>query len=355
MQTATVTPERVASLRNAWQDLKTKKTIRIRDAASFLGVSEAELLSCNCGGNVTRLTGDFRQLLKRVTALGRTMALTRNESCVHERKGVYEDISWSGHVGLVLGPDIDLRLFFSHWKKGYAVTEDNPRGTMRSLQLFDASGAAVHKIYLQEGSDLACYEQLIAAYRAPDQSPGETVKAPAAKVAVRPDNEIDVAGMRRAWSAMEDTHEFFGLLRKFKATRTQALRLVGNDFAHPAPLSGVRTLLETVSHSGLPIMIFVGNLGCIQIHTGPVANIRIIDNWVNVMDPEFNLHLREDHIKQAWIVRKPTADGIVTSLEIFDAAGASIAMLFGKRKPGVPEMTEWQDTIARLFPRPVKA
>lgn len=355
MQTATAAPDRVASLRDAWQDLKIARKIRIRDAASVLGVSEAELLSCNCGNNVTRLTGDFRELLKRVTALGRTMALTRNESCVHERKGVYEDVSWDGHVGLVLGPDIDLRVFFSNWKKGFAVTEESPRGTRRSLQFFGSDGTAIHKIYLQEGSDIACYEQLIAAYRAPDQSPGETVETPAAKDAVRPDHEIDIAGLRLAWSAMKDTHEFFGLLRKFKAARTQALRLAGNDFAHPAPLAGVRTLLETVAQSKLPIMIFVGNPGCIQIHTGAVANIKVLDHWVNVMDPEFNLHLREDRIKQAWVVRKPTADGIVTSLEIFGAAGETIAMLFGKRKPGIPEMKEWQDTIARLFPSPVKA
>jgi hypothetical protein len=44
--------------------------------------------------------------------------------------------------------------------------------------------------------------------------------------------------------------------------------------------------------------------------------------WLNVLDPGFNLHLREDLIASAWIVRKPTADGVVSSLELFDAGGA---------------------------------
>ena len=104
--------------------------------------------------------------------------------------------------------------------------------------------------------------------------------------------------------------------------------------------------------SGLPIMVFVGNPGCIQIHTGPVRNLRPIDHWLNVLDPGFNLHLRSDRIASAWVVRKPTVDGFVTSLELFDAAGETIAMLFGGRKPGRPELPQWQATVERLFPAP---
>ena len=38
---------------------------------------------------------------------------------------------------------------------------------------------------------------------------------------------------------------------------------------------------------------------------------------------------------------KPTKDGIVTSLEIFDPAGQQIAWMFGKRKPGQVEDSAW--------------
>src|SRR5690606_39710803 len=68
---------------------------------------------------------------------------------VHERKGVYEKVSFKNHIGLVLGPDIDLRLFMSHWYFGFAV-EENGR---KSLQFFGIDGEAVHKIYLTERSE----------------------------------------------------------------------------------------------------------------------------------------------------------------------------------------------------------
>jgi putative hemin transport protein len=89
-------------------------------------------------------------------------------------------------------------------------------------------------------------------------------------------------------------------------------------------------------------MVFVGNHGCIQIHTGPVKTLRAMGPWFNVLDPGFNLHLREDRIVSAWVVRKPTSDGVVTSLELFDAEDELIATLFGKRKPGEAERGEWR-------------
>ncbi len=75
------------------------------------------------------------------------------------------------------------------------------------------------------------------------------------------------------------------------------------------------------------------------------------------MDPGFNLHLREDLVASAWLVRKPTTDGIVTSIEVFDARGELIVQMFGARKPGVPELEEWRTLVADLdaTPSPVSA
>jgi putative hemin transport protein len=89
-------------------------------------------------------------------------------------------------------------------------------------------------------------------------------------------------------------------------------------------------------------MVFVGNHGMIQIHTGPVVRIVPTGPWINVLDPDFNLHLREDAVAEAWLVRKPTRDGVVTSVELLDARGGLIATFFGARKPGKPEDPRWR-------------
>ena len=101
----------------------------------------------------------------------------------------------------------------------------------------------------------------------------------------------------------------------------------------------------------VPIMVFVGNPGMIQIHGGPVQRVEVLGPWLNVLDRDFNLHLRADQVAHAWVVRKPTHDGIVTSLELFDAHGETIAMLFGERKPGQPERPEWRRLVADAVAR----
>jgi putative hemin transport protein len=47
-------------------------------------------------------------------------------------------------------------------------------------------------------------------------------------------------------------------------------------------------------------------------------------------------------------VKKPTSDGIVTSLELFDSKGDHIVMLFGARKPGEVELDGWRELAASL-------
>jgi putative hemin transport protein len=86
-------------------------------------------------------------------------------------------------------------------------------------------------------------------------------------------------------------------------------------------------------------MIFVGNEGCIQIHSGLVNRIAPMGPWQNVLDPRFNLHLRADHVAEVWLVDKPTKRGAAISVEAFDDQGALIYQCFGMRadRGGDPE------------------
>lgn len=325
-----------------WQQFKQDNPkVRIRDAAKQLGASEAELVALGLGDTATRLEGDFREILKEVGSLGYVMALTRNDEVVHERKGVYEDISFNGQVGLVLGEDIDLRLFMYAWKHAFAVQEND----RFSLQFFDDSGTAVHKIYLTDKSITVAYWDLVKKYRAEDQESSPQVNPYPAIDAELEDTLVDAEAFQQDWLALQDTHAFFGLLKKYKVSRLQGLRLAPADHALKIELDQFRGIMESAAKQNIPIMVFVGNRGCIQIHTGSIKRLVDMGSWFNVLDPEFNLHLREDAVAQIWITRKPTSDGIVTGIEVFNVAGEQVALFFGKRKPGIPEDLAWRSLV----------
>jgi putative hemin transport protein len=336
----------INELKEKWETLKAENPhLRIRNAAEQLGVSEAELLATNVGNGVTVLTSDFSDLLQEVVKLNKVMALTRNDECVHERKGVYLNPDFSSpHAQLFVGEDIDLRIFISSWKFGFSVVE----GDRKSLQFFGKDGLALHKIYLTKDSSEAEFDVLTEKYKAENQSAEIVTEPVPAKAIEKADSEIDVAGFQQAWKDLKDTHDFFMMLRKFGVTRTQALRLAPEGYATKIENSKVVNVLEDASEQQLPIMIFVGNRGIIQIHTGEVNKTLWHQQWFNVMDPDFNLHLDTTKIAETWITKKPTEDGEVTSVEVFNKEGDFIVQFFGKRKPGIPELQGWKDLVAGL-------
>ena len=106
--------------------------------------------------------------------------------------------------------------------------------------------------------------------------------------------------------------------------------------------------MEKAAENAVPIMVFIGNKGCIQIHTGEVKNIKTMGPWINVLDEKFHMHLRQDKVAYAWIVRKPSKDGIVTSLEAFDKNGNNFCVLFGERGEGNAELESWRSILGGL-------
>lgn len=342
-------------LRTAYQHARANGQSRHRDIAQSLGVSEGQLIDAHVGApagglQAQRLRRPFPALLAALHGCGELMALTRNAACVHERTGVYEKLSAQGEpgreMGLALGEEIDLRIFYRHWQVGYAVQE----GDTRSLQFFDASGTAVHKVFTRPGTVMSAWAALIADAHDP-AAPAPSWQAPTPVPAPAPVSAHGDA-FRADWAALRDTHDFFGLLKKHGLRRVDALQLADPAYAQRLDASSARVLLQGAASNGTPIMVFTGNPGMIQIHSGPVQRIAVMGPWLNVLDPRFNLHLREDLIHEAWAVRKPTVDGLVSSLELYDGDGELIVQFFGQRKPGSPERCAWRQLLDSLVHEP---
>ncbi len=336
------------TLKQHWTELKQQQpNIRIRNAAKELKVSEAELLATQSGESVTRLRPEFSAILGDVTTLGRVMALTRNDDIVHERKGIYLNPELNNpYTGLFTGEDIDLRIFFKPWAYAFAVTESQNDRPRYSLQFFAVDGEAIHKIYLTPNSNIEAYQELARKFRADSQSQELIPEAWPAPSPELPDNQIDIVSLQNGWVNLKNTLHFSDLLKRHNVTRTQALRLAPQgNYAVKVSNNILHHILEGASEKDVPVMVFVGNKGIIQIHTGPVKKLLDRDGWFNVLDPDFNLHIREAGITQSWIVRKPSDDGMVTSLECFDAKGELLLQMFGKREPGIPELDSWRTLV----------
>lgn len=357
-------------LAERWATLRAEQPkLQVRDAARALGASEAQLLATNIGKGVTRLQADGnqpREIMRAALDLGVVQAITRNENGVIETTGTASKFKQAGDksekgeagqqdpekearerniAGGYLGGQIDLRFHFENWKYAFAVAQPGRDGKLtRSLQFFDAQGDSVHKIYLRNDAGVPVFEQIVARFRLPEQSGELAVRAAPPKAQEKPDSQIDLKEFQLAWKEMTDVHQFAQILREFHLSREQALRLAPAGLAERVTPQALRTLLEGAARDQVAIMVFLGNDGLTQIYSGKIEKTMEAGGFFNVLDPDFNLHIRDSALRSGWVVKR----GGVTSVEFFDNDGVQVLSFFGVRERGKAQPQAWQDLVDRL-------
>ena len=332
-----------ATIREQWA----RQTGRARDIAQKLGLREAHLIASRVGHGATAIAAHPDRLFPALSHLGTCMALTRNESCVIEIDGRYDNFHAGEHAAMTLEPGLDMRMFPRHWVHGYAFVEDTENGPRRSIQVFDAAGDAVHKTYLRPASDLAGWDALLSDLALPQQADSiDVTERTLPEGAKSAPEKRDI--LLSEWRRLTDTHQFLRLCAKLKMNRLGAYRIASAEFVRALTPAAIPAMLQAVEASGAHVMTFVGNAGCIEIHSGPFANLKAMGPWENVLDPGFNLHLRQDHVAEVWAVQKPTKRGNALSVEAFDAEGNLIFQVFPVAKDGNDHRAPWAEIVAAL-------
>jgi putative hemin transport protein len=173
---------------------------------------------------------------------------------------------------------------------------------------------------------------------------------PAPRNAASCAGHLDVDTVRADWARVYPRADFMAALTELDQMRLYRLRLAGKAFAHQVTNDSVRILLEKMADFGGTVVALVANAGIVQAYQGRIKQIRSSDTWLNIVSANYRLQLREDQIDSVWVAKKPTAEGMVTSLELFNQQGVSIARFFSSPEPGRPEPREWRDSILRLLP-----
>lgn len=339
-----------------YQDMKsTHPKLYAVDLAAKMGITELELAQIRIGFETRRLNVTANVLLSELNQCGQLKAITRNRYAVSEQLGLYENCDFSGHAGLILNPrGIDLRLFFSQWQHIFAFEEpytdkEGHQQIRNSLQIFNDSGLAIHKIYTTPNTDIAIFNDLVKRYEAKTIQPIQ-IQTPVNQFNAKDTVNIDVLEFESKWRALTDVHDFYGLLKAYNLSRQMAFKLVSRDLAYQIEPTDIEPLLTEIQSKQNEVMFFVSNPGCVQIFTGQLEKVTVMHGWLNVFNQKFTLHLQHKEIDEAWVTRKPTADGIVTSLELYAKDGSQIVQMYGQRTEGKPEQSLWRKQLQMLNP-----
>ncbi len=339
------------NLREAYERLKAQKPpLYLREAARQLGVSEMALLSLEIGKSVFPLRPEWRPLLERLSQEGELMGLSRNSWAVIENTGPYPKPTFEGPIAVFHDspPALDLRCYLSQWAYAFAVQTQKGGRSLYSIQIFTPWGESIHKVYFT-GSDAALRWQALRVDF--EQSEFSFEMGAIAPEPPLPSQEgpADRESFLHAWARLADTHDFHALLRQHRVSRLAALRAAEGHFAWPLSPAQWEYFLQWVQTTQTPIMFFVGNAGIHQIYTGPVTSITYERGWHNFHGPHLTLHFNPQGLGHLYLVKKPTREGNIYSLEIFSPQGEEVLWIFGARKPGQAVSPEWTHFIGSLL------
>lgn len=156
---------------------------------------------------------------------------------------------------------------------------------------------------------------------------------------------IDLPTFRADWVALRDPQGFDRLLRIHSLKRRAAVHLAAPQFAQRVDRCAARVLLDGAAAQDMQLRLCVGGV----THRGAIERVTLSGAWLRVQGSCFNVSLREDAIAEAWAVRKPSVDGLVSALELYAADGEILAQLQSLRQP---ERCAWRQLLDALVDDP---
>lgn len=290
---------------------------------------------------VISLRPKWPEIIEALIGGGTIRARTESGGVSVEQTGAIADynLRGEGRIGSVVQDDLDLRFLFRHWAGGLV----HPAHT--TVDFIDTSGGICASIHAADDTARGTIESLA------ERFAGAVADAPAAP-APRPtksDADVDAGALLADWRAMQNVHHFEALLGKHGLGRLQALRLVGPEFARELAPEAFGELLAQLGGNGQEIMVFVANRGMVQIFSGPAGDAKRAGHGWEITHGAAKLYFPDTALHGLWLVHKPTAAGIITSLEfVRDDDDQAVASIFGRHPHGDAQPTEWLALLEQL-------
>lgn len=286
---------------------------RARNAAQSLGISEAQYVALSCGETANWIPKSaFAEILQSLHTLGTVMALTRNDQVVLEHHGHYRSLALYDGTATVNGDGLDLELWLEKWAFGFFVEEAG----RKSLQFFEATGVAAHKIYMTDESNDSAYSTLVSTY-VTEPCPSTLLEVvDTADIDLLP-RQLDDEALQESWQSLRDFDASFWA-RENGLSLPQAYRHLTQD-AVRLGADALKRLLIQSAEAGLSMLISAPNTSVVQVHHGLIHKIEEMGPWINVLDDGFNLHGFQPGIAESWRVKKYLGpDVYYESVEFFD-------------------------------------
>ena len=225
---------------------KTNPKAYLRSVASELGSNEASLIVFEEECAFLDLSKGLLSLLNEVKALGQLTAITRNDFAVSEFTSEIAAIEDRGKVIIVHMSNAKIEISATQIVLGLLVIKES----RNSVQLYDKYGDSAVKFFIK-------------------------------------DDQANITALSRA----EHSHNSF-------EDRAVIPFEIGSEIKKQVGL--VRALIERHADLEKEIRIVVANHAVVQSFTGEIHKVVDARGWFNILDTDYNLHLKDEEIEEVY-------------------------------------------------------
>jgi putative hemin transport protein len=310
-------------IRKSFASLRVEKKLRHQEIASFLNVTEVELIDSHVGvtkfesiksfpnlARAIRLKPSWSNIIQDIQGFGEVMSLTRNSYAVHENLSFYKHASSNDDIGIVSSDELSIRLMYEKWEFGYLFEECKSTVLQRSIQFFDEFGASVHKIFLLPHSHHWYFDELAKRWADSNQDPGISVQEK-----IEDDQTLD------------------------KSTLTTIVEERAANQKELIDLDQMQFFLNSATNGKLPLTITVQNHGVTQSHDGVIHEIQERKDWLHLSNQQFNCHLQLTQMLKIFINHQVSP----YSMEIFDEKGLLLVLVTLSSKATSADKEIWEE------------
>jgi putative hemin transport protein len=315
-------------IRKSFASLRVEKKLRHQEIASFLNVTEVELIDSHVGvtkfesiksfpnlARAIRLKPSWSKIIQDIQGFGEVMSLTRNAYAVHENLSFYKHASSNDDIGIVSSDELAIHLMYEKWEFGYLFEECKSTVLQRSIQFFDEFGASVHKIFLLPHSHHWYFDEMAKRWADSNQEPGILVQEKS-----DPNQPANSGALA---SIIEERH-----------TSQQEIIEAGV----------VQSLLGSSLELKLPLLITVQNHGVSQSHDGVLDEIRDHNDWLHLINQQFNCHLQLAQMPKICINHHDNP----FLIEMFDKESFLLASIALSTKATLADRQAWEDLLEQV-------
>lgn len=289
------------------------------------------------GPEVRQLAADAETLAMVLPVFGRAVATTIGPHALISETGSYAAAELAGQPSRPgTGSRIGLRLAAGRGERLFYIPADPARRRPATLHLIDPLGRIAHRTELAAPEDILMLSSML-----PELDPG-------APEPIAPEEEpprvLSLPAIRQAraqwWFCSACRHQDDFLLDG-GGQRRDCLPHLGANAARRVEPGILPSLLEHLSHSGLPFTRAVARLGCMHAmsevvqETAQESRMTVLRSGSGLMAIDLNA------VRQCWLTRWGHGVNGLVMLELYDAKGRCIGYFGADTRNGLAARQEW--------------